>query len=69
MDLAGDVCLAEAQGAEVNGTSIMPRHRNPPDGDGGPNHWEIWFRDLDGYKACWGVLTARRTVIGDLDAC
>jgi hypothetical protein len=18
--------------------------------DGGPNHWEIWLRDLDGYK-------------------
>jgi len=29
---------------------IMPRHRNPPDGDGGPNHWEIWLRDIDGYK-------------------
>jgi hypothetical protein len=28
-----------------------PRHRNPPDGDGGPNHWEFWLRDLDGYKA------------------
>ena len=23
---------------------------NPPDGDGGPNHWEVWLRDLDGYK-------------------
>jgi hypothetical protein len=29
---------------------LMPRHRNPPDGNGGPNHWEIWLRDLDGYK-------------------
>ena len=19
------------------------------DGDGGPNHWECWMRDLDGY--------------------
>ncbi len=28
---------------------VMPRHRNPPDGNGGPNHWEIWLRDLDGY--------------------
>jgi catechol 2,3-dioxygenase-like lactoylglutathione lyase family enzyme len=28
---------------------IMPRHRNPPDGDGGPNHWECWVRDPDGY--------------------
>ena len=28
---------------------VMPRHRNPPDGNGGPNHWEIWVRDPDGY--------------------
>jgi len=26
-----------------------PVHRNPPDGDGGPNQWECWLRDLDGY--------------------
>jgi flavorubredoxin len=29
---------------------IMPRHRNPPSGDGGPNHWECWLRDPDGYS-------------------
>ena len=28
---------------------ILPRHRNPPDGNGGPNHWECWMRDPDGY--------------------
>ena len=28
---------------------VLPRHRNPPDGDGGPNHWELWLRDPDGY--------------------
>lgn len=28
---------------------VMARHRNPPDGDGGPNHWECWMRDPDGY--------------------
>ena len=28
---------------------VLPRHRNPPDGDGGPNHWECWMRDPDGY--------------------
>ena len=28
---------------------VLPRHRNPPDSDGGPNHWEIWLRDPDGY--------------------
>ncbi len=36
----------ESLGAEV----ILPRHRNPPDSDGGPNHWEIWLRDPDGYS-------------------
>jgi hypothetical protein len=35
--------------AEMAATVLKPRHRNPPDGDGGPNHWECWLRDLDGY--------------------
>jgi catechol 2,3-dioxygenase-like lactoylglutathione lyase family enzyme len=34
----------------TNAQIVMPRHRNPPDGGGGPNHWEIWIRDPDGYK-------------------
>jgi len=29
---------------------ILPKHRNPPDGDYPPNHWEIWLRDPNGYK-------------------
>ena len=29
--------------------AAVPRHRNPPDHDGGPNHWEIWLRDPEGY--------------------
>ena len=45
-DIDAAIARAEAMGAEV----LLPRHRNPPDGDGGPNHWEIWLRDLDGYK-------------------
>lgn len=28
---------------------VLPRHRNPPTGDGGPNHWECWLHDPDGY--------------------
>ena len=24
---------------ELKPEILMPRHRNPPDGDGGPNHW------------------------------
>ena len=45
-DIDAAIARAEAMGVEV----IMPRHRNPPDGDGGPNHWEFWLRDPDGYK-------------------
>lgn len=36
---------ASAMGVEI----VLPKHRNPPDFDGGPNHWECWLRDPDGY--------------------
>jgi hypothetical protein len=45
-DIDAAIERAESMGVEV----ILPLHRNPPDGDGGPNHWEIWLRDFDGYK-------------------
>jgi catechol 2,3-dioxygenase-like lactoylglutathione lyase family enzyme len=35
--------------SEMNLEIVLARHRNPPDGDGGPNHWECWMRDPDGY--------------------
>ena len=35
--------------AEMGVEIVIPRHRNPPDGGGGPNHWECWMRDPDGY--------------------
>jgi catechol 2,3-dioxygenase-like lactoylglutathione lyase family enzyme len=36
--------------AEMGVEIVLPRHRNPPDDDnGGPNHWECWMRDPDGY--------------------
>jgi len=35
--------------AELQPTIVMPKHRNPPDGNGGPNHWECWLRDPNGY--------------------
>ena len=38
-----------ARAAEMKVEVVLPRHRNPPDGNGGPNHWEIWLRDPDGY--------------------
>ena len=37
-----DSALARAE--ELNVTVVKPRHRNP-----GPNHWECWLRDPNGY--------------------
>ena len=34
---------------ELKAEIVLPRHRNPPHRDSGPNHWEIWLRDPDGY--------------------
>ncbi|MBI3465334.1 MAG: hypothetical protein HY000_20090 [Planctomycetes bacterium] len=44
-DFDAAVSRAEKMKVEV----VMPRHRNLPSGDGGPNHWECWPRDPDGY--------------------
>ena len=44
-----DFDAAVARVAEMNASIVLDRHRNPPDGAGGPNHWEIWLRDPDGY--------------------
>jgi catechol 2,3-dioxygenase-like lactoylglutathione lyase family enzyme len=40
---------AVARAAEMKAEIVIPRHRNPPDGRGGPNHWECWLKDPDGY--------------------
>ncbi|HYO82804.1 MAG TPA: VOC family protein [Bryobacteraceae bacterium] len=40
---------AVSRAAAMKVQEVMPLHRNPPDGDGGPNHYEIWVRDPDGY--------------------
>ena len=42
-----DDAVARARG--LNAEIVLDRHRNPPTGDGGPNHWEIWLRDPEGY--------------------
>ena len=42
-----DAAVARAQ--QMNAEVVLPRHRNPPTGEGGPNHWEVWLRDPDGY--------------------
>ena len=44
-----DFDAAMTRAEELKAEVVMPRHRNPPDSDGGPNHWEIWLRDPDGY--------------------
>jgi catechol 2,3-dioxygenase-like lactoylglutathione lyase family enzyme len=46
---ADDFDAIAARAVEMNVEIVLPRHRNPPDGDGGPNHWELWLRDPDGY--------------------
>jgi catechol 2,3-dioxygenase-like lactoylglutathione lyase family enzyme len=42
-----DAAVARAQ--ELRAEVVLPTHRNPPEGSGGPNHWECWLRDPDGY--------------------
>jgi catechol 2,3-dioxygenase-like lactoylglutathione lyase family enzyme len=44
-----DFDAAVTRAGEMKVQVVMPRHRNPPTGDGGPNHWECWLRDPDGY--------------------
>lgn len=44
-----DFDAVHARVLAMNVETVMPKHRNPPDGSGGPNHWEIWVRDPDGY--------------------
>jgi hypothetical protein len=42
-----DAAVSRVRG--LNPTIVLDVHRNPPEGDGGPNHREIWIKDLDGY--------------------
>jgi catechol 2,3-dioxygenase-like lactoylglutathione lyase family enzyme len=51
-----DFDAAVARAAAMQAEVVLPRHRNPPDGNGGPNHWEIWLRDPNGYTV---VLASR----------
>jgi predicted enzyme related to lactoylglutathione lyase len=44
-----DIDAAIDRAAKLKAEIVMARHRNPPSGDGGPNHWECWLRDPDGY--------------------
>lgn len=40
---------AVARATELRAEIVMPPHRNPPSGDGGPDHRECWLRDPNGY--------------------
>lgn len=42
-----DACMERI--AALKAPVVMPKHRNPPEGPGGPDHWECWLRDPDGY--------------------
>lgn len=44
-----DFDAAVARAMELKAEVRLPKHRNPPSGEGGPNHWECWLRDPDGY--------------------
>jgi catechol 2,3-dioxygenase-like lactoylglutathione lyase family enzyme len=45
-----DFDAAVARAEEMNVEVVMPRHRNPPPPEeGGPNHWEFWLKDPNGY--------------------
>ncbi len=44
-DFDSAVARGDGMGVQV----VKPLHRNPPDGNGGPNHWECWIRDPNGY--------------------
>ncbi len=44
-----DFDAAAARAQELRAEVVRPRHRNPASGKGGPNHWELWLRDPDGY--------------------
>ena len=43
-----DFDAAAARAWQLQAEIVLPRHRNPSDRDGGPNHWEVWLRDPDG---------------------
>ena len=45
--------------SEMDAEVILPKHRNS-----GPNHWEIWLRDLNGYKV---VLASPDGTAGELE--
>jgi catechol 2,3-dioxygenase-like lactoylglutathione lyase family enzyme len=44
-----DFDAAVKRAMALNVSVVLAPHRNPPDGNGGPDHREFWFHDPDGY--------------------
>lgn len=44
-----DFDAAVARATAMNVDVVLAPHRNPLDGNGGPDHREFWFHDPDGY--------------------
>ncbi len=44
-----DFDAAVTRAATLKAEVVLAPHRNPPEGNGGPNHREIWLRDPNGY--------------------
>jgi catechol 2,3-dioxygenase-like lactoylglutathione lyase family enzyme len=44
-----DFDAAAGRALALQAEIVLPAHRNPPDGPGGPAHRELWLRDPDGY--------------------
>jgi catechol 2,3-dioxygenase-like lactoylglutathione lyase family enzyme len=44
-----DFAAAVARANDLKAEVVKPVHRNPASGSGGPNHWEVWLRDPEGY--------------------
>ena len=44
-----DFDAAVARATELGAQVVLPVHRNPPEGPGGPAHRELWIKDPDGY--------------------
>lgn len=58
-----DFDAAVTRAGELQADVVKPKHRNPPTGPGGPNHWECWLRDPEGYTI---VLASPDGSAGDL---
>ncbi|MBL8227563.1 MAG: VOC family protein [Bryobacterales bacterium] len=44
-----DFDAAVGRARALHAPVVLEVHRNPPEGDGGPNHREFWIKDPDGY--------------------